>query len=544
MRLKKPVIVVSAVALLALAACGGSESAGPSETQGTVDISKVGQAGSGKDPNRQAPAKPVPGAKKGGTLKIISTGGINTLDPSEAYYTNTASIMSGLVVRSLTQYAYDPKSKSMVLVPDLATDLGTPNKDFTKWTFTIRKGVKFENGTEVTPQDIKYGIERSMDRKTFPAGASYSNDYFLNGDKYEGPYKSGTDYKGVVINGQKLTIKMARPFPDMPYWGSFPAISPIPKGDASKPSKYRLHPWATGPYMFKEYTPQKSLTLVKNPNWDPNTDPARHQYINKFVFDFDVDENKADQIMLNNTGDAKTTISTNDVLRSDYAKFPKKRLVQGPYPCTYMLYPDNRKITDVNVRKAMGYAFPFKDYIAARGDIPGVTAFPATNVMPPGIPGRTKYNPLPGNTPGAAQPDKAKAMLKKAGKVGFEIRYAYSKDVPTAVAEKDVLEQAYEAAGFKFTPVATTSANYTTQYLQNINADINFRSVGWCSDWPSGGSWFRPVFYSTDLSKEGFGNNYAAFSNKKIDNKIDSIERMPLEKQPDAWNQLDRTIQK
>ncbi|MGH3501762.1 MAG: hypothetical protein ACRDQA_12900, partial [Nocardioidaceae bacterium] len=93
-------------------------------------------------------------------------------------------------------------------------------------------------------------------------------------------------------------------------------------------------------------------------------------------------------------------------------------------------------------------------------------------------------------------------------------------------------------------PVATTSANYSTQYLQNINADINLRSVGWCSDWPSGGSWFRPEFYSTDLSKEGFGSNFSGFSHKNIDNKIDSIERMPLEKQPDAWNQLDRTIMK
>ena len=81
---------------------------------------------------------------------------------------------------------------------------------------------------------------------------------------------------------------MAKPFPDMPYWATFPAMGPIPEGKDSDPAKYALHPWATGPYMFKDYTPEKSLTLVKNPNWDPNTDPGRHQYVDEWDMKFDV----------------------------------------------------------------------------------------------------------------------------------------------------------------------------------------------------------------------------------------------------------------
>ena len=57
-----------------------------------------------------------------------------------------------------------------------------------------------ENGQPVTPQDVKYGIERSFDRETFPDGASYSNEYFLDGDTYQGPYTSQGDYNGVTIN--------------------------------------------------------------------------------------------------------------------------------------------------------------------------------------------------------------------------------------------------------------------------------------------------------------------------------------------------------
>ena len=327
MRLTKPAVALSATALLALAACGGSGSTGTTAPTTNPHLSDVGKAGSATNPDAKAPAAPIPGAKKGGTLTVLSTTPTTTLDPTEVYYTNTGSIMSGLVTRSLTQYSYDPKTKQMVLIPDLATDLGTHNKNFTVWHFTLRTGVKFENGQPVTPEDIKYGIERSFDRATFPGGANYSNQYFLHGDTYKGPYKSPGNYDGVTINGQTITIKMARPFPDMPYWGAFPAMGPIPPGKASDPATYKNHPWATGPYMFKQggYVPGQSLILVKNPYWDPNTDPGRRQYINEFDMNFSTDSAKIDAQMLADTGQAQTTISYDNVLAADYQKFSSRR---------------------------------------------------------------------------------------------------------------------------------------------------------------------------------------------------------------------------
>ncbi len=131
----------------------------------------------------------------------------------------------------------------MVLVPDIATDLGTPSADFTQWSFTIRDGVRFENGAKVTAADVAYGIKRSFDRTTFPLGADYSNQYLLSGDTYEGPYRSGTSYPGVMLHGDTLTIKMARPFPDMPYWAAFPEIGPIPERGSDPRSYWRRFGW-------------------------------------------------------------------------------------------------------------------------------------------------------------------------------------------------------------------------------------------------------------------------------------------------------------
>ena len=183
------VLAPAVVAAVLLAACtGGDHGTAPSVRQATGDVAI--------DPHHPAPAVPIRGAARGGTVTVLSSvtglGLPTSLDPTDAYLgLVTPSILSSLVTRSLTQYVYDPHRETMVLVPDLATDTGRPNPDFTSWTFTIRSGVRFENGTEVTAADVAYGIKRSLDRKDFPLGAPYSTQYFLDGDTYHGPALSG-----------------------------------------------------------------------------------------------------------------------------------------------------------------------------------------------------------------------------------------------------------------------------------------------------------------------------------------------------------------
>ncbi|GAB2757380.1 ABC transporter substrate-binding protein [Nocardioides pakistanensis] len=548
MRFKKPIIAATAVGMLALAACGGNSSNGNGNEgpdAGGIDSEKLGSAGSGRDAEREGPVT-IDGAAEGGTVKVVSYAGLNTMDPTEAYYINTSSILMGLVTRSLTQYVYDEENGDMVLVPDLATDLGTPNEDYTEWKFTIREGVKWENGEEVTAEDVRYGILRSFDRATFPEGPAFSNDYFLDGDKYKGPYKSGTDYAGVEVDGQTLTIKMATPFPDMPYWGAFPAMGPVPEGK-DQPEKYRMHPWATGPYMFDKYVPEKSLTLVRNPHWDPNTDPGRTQYPEKYEFNFQTQSNKIDQILLADQGDGQVTMTYDDVLPENFRKFQNEhsdRLELGGQPCTMYWAPDYRQVTDKKVREAMAYAYPYRDAALAGGYIEGVTRIFGNNLMPPGIPGRTEFQTFDDLAPGETNTEKAKQLLEEAGAVGFEVKWLFANDNAESVKAKDVVVKALEAAGFKASPVATTVADLSTERANPDNKDINVRSAGWCSDWPSGGSWFPPVLQSTNLEEEGLGANYAAFSEPEVDQRIKDVLMMPVEEQADAWNELDEYIAK
>src|SRR4051794_15558409 len=361
-----PVLALLATAALTLSACGGSGASSDSGT-GPIDSGQLGNTGGGKDASATGPVT-VDGAQKGGTITVLTNTGLTTtIDPAEAYYLDTMSIDGQLLTRSLTQYRYDAQSKQMVLVPDLATDLGQHNDDYTKWTFTIRPGVKFEDGTTVTAQDVAWGMQRCMDAATFPTGACqyYSNVYFRGGSTYKGPYTAPNQkFNAIKVDGDKLTIFMDKPFPDMPYWGAFPANGPVPAGKVSDPTTYKKHPWSTGPYMIKTFNQSKELVLVKNPYWDPETDPARTQYPDEYDFKLQQQSEKIDQILLADSGDGQTTLTYDNLLAPDYQQLKQKapdRLTLGGQPCTFYWGPDNREITDKRIREALSWAYPYKN---------------------------------------------------------------------------------------------------------------------------------------------------------------------------------------
>src|SRR5690348_11015177 len=100
MRTRKLAITGSAFAVLVVAACSGAGDAPtvslPSHTHGLPECC---------DARVQPPAAPIPGARSGGTMTVLSAGGdLAPMDPTDNYLLASASIESGLVIRSLTQY--------------------------------------------------------------------------------------------------------------------------------------------------------------------------------------------------------------------------------------------------------------------------------------------------------------------------------------------------------------------------------------------------------------------------------------------------------
>ncbi len=545
MRMKRPAAALAVAAMMTLAACGGgSDDPGTDGDTPSAEetLGEGGNAGSFKDPEREAPA-PIPeDATEGGTLTVLTAVAPSTLDPTQAYYTDSTAILSDLVTRSLTQYAYDEESQDMMLIPDMATDLGQPNEDNTEWTFTLREGLKYEDGSDVTAEDVAYAVKRSFAIEELPDGPTYQTTFFLDGDKYKGPFQDGADYAGVEANGQDITIKMRRPFSDMDYYASFPAFTAIPEAK-DNPETYGQAPLATGPYKFADYKAGTSLTLTKNDQWDPNTDPGRIQMVDGWEFKFAQDTAKLENIIINDNGSAQTTLTYDNVSASSYRQISEEpeRLVRGTQPCTFMWYIDMTKITDINVRKAIGYAYPYEDAWKAAGDIVGVTRVPGTSILPPGTAGRKEYDVL-GIGGVNTDPERSKELLAEAGEEGYEIKFLFSSDDEQSVAAKDAIVKGLEAGGFKATPIASTVETVRTDRT-DYNSPINVRSSGWCSDWPSGGSWFPAQWAAELVGLEGMPNPANFDVQEFTDEQNRILDELSPEDAVEAWGDFDEKLE-
>ncbi len=555
MRRNKAFVAAASVAAitLGLAACGGGSSDGDSPGANFTE----GASSSGdKIPDAEGPAPEVDGAKTGGEITVLAPDpddGPTSLDPAGLWSVTDNGIAQDLLFRSLTQFRRDAETGQYVLVPDLATDLGRPSEDFKTWTFTIKEGLKWENGDPITPEEVAFGIKRSFDADNFPTGpgTAYSNPYFLGGDKYKGPYVSKKDFDAVTVDGQDIILKMAKPFAEMDYYGIFPAMGPVPL-EGSEPPEYGLAPLATGPYKIEKYVPNQELVLVKNDQWDPNSDPARHQYVDKYTFKFDGDPSVADKTALGDSADSATTIVTS-MLAQDYQtglnNGQDAQMLVGPQPCTGMSMPNYSKIPELEVRQALAFAYPYEDAWSAAGELPGVTLANGVTdpdlgfgILPPGMAGREPWNPTIEGKTIQYDPETAKALLKKAGfEPGeYEVSWVYDSSTPEGKAAAEQTKLGYEKSGFKAKPYPYGGGSLYDVWTDPDNAlykKINILGTAWCQDWPSA-STFLPVIVGT-----GSPYNTGGFSEQAVDDEINRIQtEVPLEDQPAAWGELEQTV--
>ncbi|MFD0782591.1 ABC transporter substrate-binding protein [Micromonospora azadirachtae] len=536
MRQVKVGLAAAVAAMLAVSGCGSPSSNNGSSGGGDSKGIETQQAA--LDPTAKGPAAEVPGAKKGGVVTVYSQSTPSTFDPTDIYYVD-ANAIAKLVMRSPTQFAL--RNGKPVLVPDL-TDLGTVSADKLTWTFKLQPGIKYADGSEVKVEDLAYAIKRSFAHDVFANGPTYQMSFFKDGDKYKGPYTDGDAYSGVETpDASTLVIHLSRPFADLPFYLSFPAFTPIPKAKDTK-ENYKNNPLATGPYQFDTFTPGTELKLKTNPNWDPKTDPVRHQYPDGFDFKWGGEDPKTQQQVLNSAGEDANALNYGAVDASLIPQLTgdkKVQLIQGDNPCTYSVQLDTRKIP-LEVRKAIAKAYPY-DQVNKAGGLNSYNSEPASTVLPPSVPGYTKYDALPDlSGVGQGDPAGAKALLEAAGKVGFELSWYYDNTKPIPQQTNQIRVDALKAAGFTVKPIGVPTAELRAK-IADYDAPVNMGQApqGWCSDWPSGSSWFPVLFQSHSVSD---GTSWGMLSDKALDAKIDEISNLPADQATAKWGELDKEI--
>ena len=532
-------VVVTAMALsacssLPLPGRSGDDGDSPEPRRSSTAYSEA------QDAQAKAPALPVSGAQNGGTLHVLSDSTPHTFDPTQVYHLDTLAIMR-MVTRGLTQTRYDDGKP--VLVPDMATDLGRPNADFTRWEFTLRDGLKYEDGSSVKAADVAYAIKRQLAQDTLSGGPTYGLDYYLGGNTYKGPYKSGDDFEGVEAPDEKtVIIKMRKSFPSMRYYTTLPTFGAIPETKDTR-DKYGLHPLATGPYKFESYQPGKQLVLVKNPQWDPATDPGRHQYVDRMVFDFGLELNDVQQRIIADKGADQAAVSYSDILAANYDAIhgtpAEKRLVVGPSPCISYMWMDTRKVP-LQVRRAVAKAWPLASENNASGSVPGLTWQPATTIMPSATPGWLEADAIGNKGEGNGDPVAAKKLLTQAGQVGFELSFYYSADDEIDTKIANVRKNALTKAGFTVKTMPAPGA-LSRELSDDSIRPANLREASWCMDWANGDSVLPAIL---DGKKANLpGAPVPSFLNvKTVNDEIERISSLPADKALGEWGQLDKMI--
>ena len=542
------VLAVGAVASLGLtAACSAPASTPGATTGATASQTADSKAAAAIDPTAKGPAPEVAGAKKGGTLTVSYSTAPADMDPSAQFYQDSGAIMTRLTQRSLTSFVN--RNGKQVLVPDLATDLGQVSADGLTWTFTLKDGIKYSDGSAVVADDIAYAVKRSF--AFTDTGPTYQVDFLKDGAKYEGPWDNpetenpfGDTFAGVEAQGNKVIFHLEKRWETLPYFATFTQVSPIPKAKETKNRDYGNTALSTGPYMIKSFTQGTELTLVRNPNWDAKTDPARTAYVDSYAFKFGQDSIKVQQGILASNGPDATTLNWDGIdasLADQVTGAKSSQFINGQSSCVVAVNMDSRKIP-LEVRKAIAVAYPFDDINKAAGATP-LSQTPASTLIPPQIPGWLDYK-LPGLTgTGNGDPVKAKEMLKAAGKEGFELVYYYTNDDPSNVAQQvnQVRKTKLQEAGFTVKDLGVPNKERRT-LIAKLDGPHNMLQSpgGWCFDWPSADSIFPPMVSSTQI--KGGGTNWGNLSDAKIDAEMERILKLSIADQGPEWGKFDKRI--
>ncbi|MBW5253098.1 ABC transporter substrate-binding protein [Streptomyces sp. P01-B04] len=523
--------VAAAAAVLAVAA--GAAACGPE-----------GSSKGGDDTSGAAGAP-----KKGGTLTVLNSSPQEDFDPARLYTSGGGNVPS-LVFRTLTTRNREDGAAGSKVVPDLATDLGTPSRNATVWTYTLKDDLKYEDGTAITSADIKYGIERSFAAE-LSGGAPYLRDWLIGGADYQGPYK---DKKGLASIGtpdaKTIVFHLNKPEGEFPYLATQTQTTPVPKAKDTG-TKYEEHPLSSGPYkVVKNEGDGERLVLERNTHWSAATDEERKAYPDRIDVRSGLDSAVINQRLSASQGaDAAAVTTDTNLGPAELAKVTgdKKlaaRVGTGHFGYTnYIAFnPKVKPFDNPKVRQAISYAVDRGSVVNAAGG--SSLAEPATTFLPDQDSfGHTPYDAFPAGKNGNAA--KAKELLKEAGYPdGLTVTLTHNNDKNFATSPEiaTALQEALKKAGITV-KLRGLEDNAYSDTVYNVKTEPGFFLGGWGADWPSGGPFFAPIFDGRQIVKAGYNFNSAQLNDPAVNKEIDEINKLTdLGAAAKRWGALDKKV--
>jgi peptide/nickel transport system substrate-binding protein len=487
---------------------------------------------------------------KGGTLLVFSQSDVEALDPGMAYAAFDFALLRGMV-REL--YSFDSRiegERSLQPVPDLADGPYQLSPDGRTYTFRIRRGVRYAPPAdrEVQARDFIYAVERQLD-PAHPSPNPYSR--LIRG---AGAFAAG---KARQIAGMQapdphtLRITLDRPASDFPSLLTLPFFSPVPEDHAASYTlgrDYGQHLIATGPYRLRQYTPGRSIELVRNENWDPRTDPLRRAWVDKVSVSIGKSETAIQQAIESGEADLNldaVTPPVADLQRlSNDPTLAKRFSIQTTGCIHYLtLQMDAGPTRSLAVRQALNYAIDRQAVVLAIGGT--YAGEPATTVLSPTLAGHSAFDLYPSQDH-AGDPDKARQLLAGAGYPnGVKLTYV-GQSSPKWKALYEALRSSLARAGIRLQPTFYKGLEAYTRSLR-VRARRDEHQLGAarvCPDVPGNGSRsIIGVLLDGRTITPTSNNNYGDYNNPRVNALIDQANAARDDRARGAlWGQIDRLV--
>jgi peptide/nickel transport system substrate-binding protein len=510
--------------LVALAAgCGGSSSTGSS-----------GASSGG-------------GGHSGGTFTILANAAFGVADPAQNYTLQEWQLLID-THDGLVQFKRVGGAPGTELVPDLATAIPQPTDGGKTYTFQIRKGIKFSDGTVMKPSDFVHTFERQF---TVPGPTSFYSG-IVGADACK-PTKCDLS-QGIVADDSAytLTIHLTAPDPEFLDKISLPFVYVVPSSTPTK-NTGNVVPPGTGPYMWKSYDPNKEAVLVRNPYfkvWNADAQPPGYpdSIVEKYGLPISeevtqVENGSADEVF---DGDVIPSDRLNELNDPKYAD----QVHINPLTAEWYFALNTKRppFNNLQARQAINFAADRAAYVKIGGGTS--LAQPTCQILPPNFPGYKPYCPYTagGDTTTWTAPDlaKAKQLVDQSGTKGMKVVVNSATDETSkALAEQMVSD--LNAIGYK---ASTQLLNGSIQYpyVQNSkNVDKwNIAWSAWYQDYPAPSDFLVVLLGCGSIHPGSDASpNIAEFCNPSIDAKMQQAEQMGAtdpEGANNLWAEIDHEV--
>jgi peptide/nickel transport system substrate-binding protein len=448
---------------------------------GALLVTGCGDSDSGGDTSGS------PASTTSDILRVASLYSVTTWDPSASYSTEVmymANCYEPLV------YA-NPTGSAEPFSPALATEW-TAAADGLSWTFKLREGVKFHDGTPFNADAAKYSIDRTMELNL---GAAY----LLS------PIKEVK-----VVDEYTVEFVLSDPAPmdrimsaDYATWMFSPATEGKDQAWWDEGNEA-----GTGPYMLESYTADQEAVFTANPDWWGGWEDNQFK---KVVVQFVGDAGTQRQLLESGEVDVINQVARDqvDALKAN----PDLVVYTGPSLNSYLMFfnTERKPLDNEKVRQALSYAVPYEDLIAI-----GAGGF-----------GTQSRGPVPidlwPNTDGTVRQyttdfDKAEQLLSEAGYPGggFNLELTHASENSNEAAFTPLIKEAFAKVGVTVDIKAQLNETYSAKARGNPEDRQDLAIQLWWPSLPDGVDNLVPMFGT----EEEVGYNWSYWYNEEFDKLV------------------------